>query len=154
MPKKNVKTASEGAGSLHPLVQRICFVDDDKDNRRHWLEWSEHNGYSAKAFDTAFEANDHNADCYIFDVSAVSPMMVGHHAYAPICRLMQDHPGAEIIIGSCMSRNAVEDVLDDVERVAGRRPRFFDASEGFRGLETVMDTLNDRGQARRENPKV
>jgi hypothetical protein len=69
-------------------------------------------------------------------------MMVGHHAYAPICRLMQDHPGAEIIIGSCMSRNAVEDVLDDVERVAGRRPRFFDASSGFDGLEAVMKTLN------------
>ncbi len=148
MTKKRATEAESGAVVLvQPLVQRICFVDDDEDNRRQWLEWAERRGLSATAFESAFDANRTSADAFVFDVSAVSPMMVGHHAYAPICRLMADHPGAEIIVGSCMSRNAVEDVLDDVERVAGRRPLFFDASEGFRGLERVMDTLNASSSA-------
>lgn len=152
MPKNRVAEAKGGAAvRMQPLVQRICFIDDDKDSRRQWLEWAGNRGLTATAFESAFDANGTSADAFVFDVSAVSPMMVGHHAYAPICRLMADHPGAEIIIGSCMSRNAVEDVLDDVERVSGRRPLFFDASEGFRGLKRVMDTLNGQAQARPVN---
>lgn len=128
---------------MKPASQkRLVFIDDDKDNRRQWLEWSKCNGYFALAFESAYDANTVRADCYIFDVSAVASWTGSlQGAYSPIARLMQDHPGAEIIIGSCMSRNYVEDVLDEVEKVAGRRPKFFDAASGFTGLEAVMTTL-------------
>ena len=124
---------------------KVCFIDDDADNRRQWLEWAERRGIEAKAFGTAYEANQYRADCYVFDVSAVTPMMVMHHAYGPVCRLMRDHPGAEIVIGSCMSRNAVEEVLDDVERASGLRPRFFDSSRGYDGLDVVMAAIGFTG---------
>jgi len=119
------------------------------------MEWSKNNGYDAKAFDSVYEANEYPADCYIFDISAVSPMNFGNHAYAPICRLIEDHPGAEIIIGSCISRNAVEEVLDEVEKVSGRRPHFFDAASGFVGLEAAIEALNTQpstaAKCRRKN---
>lgn len=119
------------------LIKRLCFIDDDPDCRRQWLEWAKDNGYTAKAFESAFEANQYVADCYVFDISAVGGFSMDH-AYAPIARLIEDHPGAEIIVGSAMSRNAVEDALDEVEQAAGRRPLFFDASYGFEGLEAVL----------------
>jgi hypothetical protein len=130
-----------------PLVRTICFIDDDADNRRQWMEWAEMHGITANAFESAFEANNYSADLYVFDISAVSQMCVGHHAYSPICRLWEDHPGADVVIGSCMSRNYVEDVLDDVEKVAGRRPAFFDMARGFAGLEEYLSS-NKEGQHR------
>lgn len=121
----------------------FCFIDDDADNRRQWMEWASARGLTAIAVESAYVANHFTAKSYVFDVSAVSPMAVGHHAYAPICRLMEDHPGAEIYIGSCMSRNAVEYIIDEVEAVSGSRPKFFDTATGFRGLE---EALNEKGQ--------
>lgn len=120
----------------------ICFIDDDADNRRQWLEWADYSGINAKAVESVFEANRVAAEAYVFDVTSVAPMNVGHHAYSPICRLMEDHPGAEIYIGSCMSRNAVEEIIDDVETVSGRRPKYFDAADGFRGFERVWGSVN------------
>ncbi len=57
---------------------------------------------------------------------------------------MEDHPGAEIIIGSCLSQNSVEEVMDEVEQISGQRPKFFDMALGFAGLEAVL-SLNPGG---------
>lgn len=116
----------------------FCFIDDDADNRRQWMEWARNRGLTARSFESAYAANRIAAKNYVFDVSAVAPMAVGHHAYAPICRLMEDHPGAAIYIGSCMSRNAVEEIIGEVEEVSGRKPRFFDSAYGFLGPEKAL----------------
>ena len=119
----------------------FVFIDDDADNRRQWREWGEYRGHDVQAVETAFEANGYSADVFVFDVSACGAMMVAHHVYAPICRLMQDHPYSKIVIGSCVSRNYVNEVLDDIEEVSGKRPLFFDASRGFEGLDEIMKQL-------------
>lgn len=124
------------------ISTRIIFIDDDPASRRQWLEWSQLKGYGAKAFESVFEANQHHADVYVFDISACCPgQMDFSRAYSPICRLMEDHPGADIIIGSAMSRNAVEDALSEIETMSGKRPKFFDASYGFEGLEAAIKML-------------
>jgi hypothetical protein len=130
---------------------RICFVDDDEDSRRQWLEWAAGKGYPAEAFESAFDANGNDADIFVFDVSAVSPFAggaFGRHAYAPVCRLMEDHPDAEIVIGSCVSRGTVEGIIADVERNSGRRPFFFDMSKGFEGLERALLAIRVQEDAR------
>lgn len=106
--------------------RRFCFVDDDETNRSNWLAWAEKKGKSAAAFESAYEANQWPADVYVFDLSALSPMCVGHHAYSPICRLAEDHPGSEIVIASCLGIEYVQEVIDDVEEITGRRVFFSD----------------------------
>lgn len=120
---------------------RFCFIDDDADNRRQWLEWGQRRAMSVSAFGRVVDAIGTPADVFVIDVSAVASVSAVNLAYAPLCRLMNDHPGAVFVISSCMSRNAVEAVLDDIEIVAGRRPLFCDASEGFRGLDRVLEFL-------------
>lgn len=113
-----------GLGDLLVNNRRFCFVDDDETNRSNWLAWAEKNGKSAAAFESAYEANQWAADVYVFDLSALSPMCVGHHAYSPICRLAEDHPGSELVIASCLGIEYVREVIDDVEKVTGRRVWF------------------------------
>ena len=121
---------------------RFAFIDDDKDNHRQWLEWARGLGHVAAAFESVFDANRFRADFFIIDVSATCPMMLNTvNAYSPIAALQENHPGATIVVGSCMSRNAVEEILDRVEEVTGQRPLFFDASEGFRGLEKLLSSI-------------
>lgn len=127
-------------------IERVAFVDDDETRRSQWLEWAKMKGVDAKAFDSAYEANQYRADAYVFDVSSVSPNWVGLHAYAPIARLMQDHPGATVIVGSMMSRRAVEDVLDDIEDACGGRPIFYDAANGYAGLNEVLRQPTAKGE--------
>ncbi len=108
-------------------MNRLVFIDDDKDKRRQWVEWAREEGYTARAFESPMEASKHNADYYVFDVSAVCPMSnisMLYTAYSPICRLMDDHPGATVIVICALGYEAVEEVLDDIKRVSGREAHF------------------------------
>ena len=120
---------------------RVAFIDDEEENRRQWLEWGLFHKHTVKAFEDVFTANQWRADIYVFDISALCPMLDQHSAYSPICALMEDHPGAVIVIGSAVGYSYAENVLDDVERVSGTRPKYFDAARGFDGLDELMVEL-------------
>ncbi len=123
---------------------RLIFIDDDKDKRRQWVEWVREEGCTASAFESPMEASRHNADYYIFDVSAVLPITnfsMLHTAYSPICRLMEDHPGATIIIVCAMGYSAVEEILDDIKRISGREAHF----GGVGSIDDLQSVLSSLG---------
>jgi hypothetical protein len=103
-------------------MSKLIFIDDDKDSLRQKTEWFAE-GYTVRGFETAFEAVEHNADCYIFDVSAVCPFMLDtRSAYGPIATLAERHPGSSIIITSAMSCNSTEDIIENVAKACGTTP--------------------------------
>jgi DNA-binding NtrC family response regulator len=117
---------------------KIIFIDDDEGRRQLYLEFAVLQGWKAEAVESVYEANQRSADVYVFDVSAVCPFMWDTtHAYAPIARLIQDHPDARIVIVSGMSRNATTDIINDVEKETGNRPAY----GGMGEHETLMEVL-------------
>ena len=112
---------------------RVCFIDDDAEARRQWLELARIEAWKVSAVESVFEANSIAADCYVFDISAVSPNLDVQYTYSSIARLMEDHPGAAVILLSAMSRRMVEQVIDDVAQHTGRRPTY-----GGHGLWTEL----------------
>jgi hypothetical protein len=103
---------------------RFVFIDDDVDSRNQWLEWGNRRNYITKAVEDVFEAVKINADFYIFDISAVAPIIHTHSAYSPICKLHELHPGGIIVIISGIPKVQVEEVCEDVERHCGYRPSY------------------------------
>ncbi len=95
--------------------RRIVFIDDDKDRRRQWHEWGERRPFIVKCEETAMDANEHNADMFVFDISSVSgSVLCLDHSYAPIANVASRHPGALIVISSAVSERYISDVIDDI----------------------------------------
>lgn len=122
---------------------RICLVHEDEEVRRQWHEWAARTRIRAESAESAYAANEIPADVFVFDLASVcAPWTLRHHLYAPIARLLSEHPGAEAFVGSCASRNLVEGVLEDIEEVIGRRPKFFEAVEGWVGLQAALEAAD------------
>lgn len=102
-----------------PRVTRIAVIDDDEDSRKSMIEQIERAfpKLTVRGFDSIFEAYQGitNYDYLLIDVSAVAPQMLGDvgRAWAPIGKYAEHYPATNFIITSAMSRNAVEDVIND-----------------------------------------
>lgn len=105
-----------------PRVREICIVDDDEDKRRQYAELI---GYAfpklnVRAFGSIYNAyrSGGRYDYLLIDVSSVAPLMMGdfQHAWGPITRFMQEHTATEVIIISAASRNATQEVIDEVAK--------------------------------------
>jgi hypothetical protein len=102
---------------------RFVFIDDDIENHEQWLRWAKRKGYDGYAVETAFEADKIPADFYIFDITAVAgSIFQAHNAYSAVCTMIENHPGATMVIVSGVSKGTVEDVIDEVEDRIGVRP--------------------------------
>jgi hypothetical protein len=65
-----------------------------------------------------FEVKDSpTPDYLIIDISAVAPIGNSHHAYSPICNIIEAHPGVTVVIASAVGRNYALDVEEDIKRV-------------------------------------
>lgn len=119
---------------------KVVFVDDDDIRRGMYLEFAKVYGWEADSVESVYDANQQNADFYVFDISAVCPFMWDlSHAYAPIARLMQDHPDAKIVIVSGVSRNEVMEVIKQVEEETGRRPIY----GGYGEMTDIKKAIDD-----------
>lgn len=104
---------------------KLTFINDDPDDRRQLVELANNHypGETVKAVESAYDAVETRPDVAVFDVSACSTTHIfGHHAYAPICAFLDLCPGASVVITSATSRSCTQEVIDEVERVSGRRP--------------------------------
>jgi len=111
-----------------PRVRSICVVDDSEDKRRQLREFIEALFPKAevRTHETIFEAYRgwQRFDYLVIDVSSVAPQMLSdvNHAWSAIAKFMSEHPGTEVLVTSAMSRNATQDVIEDVQR-AVENPR-------------------------------
>lgn len=122
---------------------RFVFIDDDPDSRRQWVDWATGRGHRAQAVESVFEAKDLVADYYVFDLSAVGSFLNTHAMYSPICKIVELHPGAGIIIISACSENTVRDVIDEVaEHIDGLRIEYGGWGT-FDGLEQALKSLKE-----------
>lgn len=103
---------------------KFVFIDDNVDNAEQWLRWAKDKGHTANHAETALDANKIRADFYVFDISAVASILQPETAYSPICSLIENHPGATIVIVSGMAKGCVEDVIEDVFEACGVRPLY------------------------------
>ncbi len=101
----------------------VWIIDDDKEMHdviREGLSEEAYRRLSFSDFTDIFEAQESSAkhpDIIVIDLSSISPIMAGAHScYAPICALIEMHPGAEIIINSGVPEDYSSEVADDVRR--------------------------------------
>lgn len=132
-------------------MKTICIyvIDDNADNRRQFndlieITWS---GADVRCFESVYDASQAGAspDLVIIDVSSVAPLMMGDvaHAYGPIAKFMELHPGADIIILSAMGRNSVYEVVDDVKRITQRENVFYGGWGSWEPLEKMIKQTLD-----------
>lgn len=120
---------------------RIVFIDDEPDNRRQWLEWAKRKGHDAWAVESVFDAKDYTADFFVFDLSAVGNIMQPHSMYSPICRLIELHPGAGIILLSATSEQTVRSVIEEVS-IHFDNPQIEYGGWGtFEGVEKALELM-------------
>jgi hypothetical protein len=135
-----------------PRVQSICIVDDEEVCRRQYRELieAEFPKLAVRAYDTIFAAyGAGHFDYLIIDVSSVAPLMMSDvaHAWAPIAKFMENHPGTEIIIVSAMSRSSTHEVIEEVARACGNPDMVHYGGIGVwessveLGLKTVLHNL-------------
>ena len=123
---------------------RIVFIDDNSDSRKQWMDWAKGKGYSSWVAESVFDAKDFAADFFVFDLSAVGDLMQPHSMYSPICKLIELHPGAGIILMSATSERAVRDVIDEVS-IHFDSPRIEYGGWGtFEGVEKALKLLEER----------
>ncbi len=126
-----------------PRVRRIGIVDDDADARETWVRLLEmhYPKLTVRGFETLFQAYEGitTYDYLLVDISALAPNFGDFsRAWVPLAKYAQEHPATHFVIVSAVSRNAVEDLLEDCEKCGGvARDRFtyggfmWDASSGF-----------------------
>lgn len=105
-----------------PKYRNLAIVDDDENRRRQFREFlaNEFPKLEVSDYETIFECYQgwRRFDFVVIDVSSVAPNMMGDvaFAYGPIAKFLEAYPATEVIVLSAMSRNATEDVIDDVKR--------------------------------------
>ena len=126
----------------------ICFVDDDPVCLKQWREWCVERAIEFQGFGSCYDAakGTKSVDMVVIDISAASASWTMSNAYAPIAELMLAKPKPVYVIGSCASTNFVTETIDDIEAETGTRPRFFDASSGYEGLERIVRELANKQQ--------
>lgn len=102
---------------------KLVIVNDCETMLQGLVDCAKHDlpDWTVKGFSGIFEAVEQSSiDYLLIDISAVSFITMWEHAYAPICSFIDRHPGTTIIITSGVSRNAAQDVIDQVKEHSGR----------------------------------
>ncbi len=118
---------------------RVVFIEDDRLVADSLLDWAKDHGLRAWVTDNAIDANQINADFYIFDMSAIGGTYQIHHCYSPLCTISTNHPGAIIGILTAWSKDCIQEVLDRVKKETGREPLYLQAGKNlWDKLESVI----------------
>ena len=101
-------------------LESICFVDDDADNEKKFMRWASVRGVREIHFvESAFDAADIPAQVYVMDLSSLTPMRFGQHAYGPVYALYERRPSATFIIGSFLPMTSLQEILNELESELG-----------------------------------
>lgn len=110
---------------------RLVFVNDNPE----WLQMLLEDA-RGESFDTPVpkdwdvrgvfslcEVMGAGADILVIDMSTLTPVMFPQHAQVtdPLCRFLDLHPGATVIISSAMSEYFVREVIEDIETATGQK---------------------------------
>lgn len=124
----------------------IYFVDDSKDHTAYRLEqvmphFPEAEAHCFEDVYTAFKSEYARPDVVVVDISAVGFIAQIHHAYGPICNLMDRFSGALLVIDSAVGARAAENVKDDIlERLPNLVVEIVDWSDStpFKSLVEIL----------------
>lgn len=95
---------------------RFVVVDDEEYNREEIPKIIAETFPDAlvRTFEELYDANSTAFDVLVIDISSICPVMLSHSAYSPICMVLDSHPGCTVIINSCVARETMEMVREDI----------------------------------------
>ena len=111
-----------------PRVRRLGIVDDDEASRDTLVELVQRDfpKLTVHGFSSLFEAyrGITTYDYLLIDVTSVAPSFTLGREWAPIAKYAEEYPATQFILCSAMSRNALNDVIDECVEAGVARERF------------------------------